>query len=81
MVVIRLARCGAKHNPQYRITVADSRRWLNGHFIEVIGTFDPVAKEGKKKVTLDLDKANAWIAKGAQPTDRVRRLMKLAQAN
>lgn len=80
MVVIRLSRCGAKHNPQYRITVADSRRWLKGRFIEVIGSFDPTATEGKKKVQMDLEKANAWIAKGAQPTDRVRRLMKMAQA-
>ena len=81
MVVIRLARYGAKHNPQYRITVADSRRWAKGRFIEVLGSYDPLAKDATKRVSLNLTKANEWIQKGAQPTPRVKSLMKMAQAH
>jgi small subunit ribosomal protein S16 len=80
MVVIRLARFGAKHNPQYRVTVADQRRWVKGKFIEIIGSFDPGAGGKKKRLTLDVEKAKSWIAKGAQPTTRVQRLIKAAEA-
>lgn len=80
MVVIRLARFGAKHNPQYRITVADSRRWLKGRFIEILGNYNPSPSGSQKKVEMDLEKVQSWIAKGAQPSDRVQRLIKLVQA-
>ena len=80
MVVIRLARFGAKHNPQYRIQVADQRRWVKGKFIETIGNFDPGARGMKKRLTLDLDKAKSWISKGAQPSPRVQKLIKAAEA-
>lgn len=80
MVVIRLARMGTKHKPKYRITVADHRRWLGGKFIEVIGHYNPFPSEGEKPFVCDMDKANAWIAKGAQPSERVKSLFRKAQA-
>jgi len=74
MVVIRLARVGSTHKPKYRITVADSRRARSKKFIEIIRHYDPLAKENNIK--MDIDKAQDWINKGAQPSDRVKRLMK-----
>jgi len=79
MVVIRLARFGKKHSPKYRITVADSRRWLNGKFIEVIGHYKPGTNGEPKEFVCDIEKANAWIAKGAQPSERMKSLLR-AQA-
>ncbi len=79
-VVIRLARMGSKHEPRYRITVADSRRYVTGKFIEVIGSYDPLAKGQTKKVVLDQTKYNEWVQKGAQPSDRVKHVAKLALA-
>ena len=75
MVVIRLARCGAKHRPKYRITVADSRRAPGGKYLDVIGHFDPLNKDLKTGLRLDLEMAKSWIAKGAKPTRRVMSLM------
>lgn len=80
MVVIRLARRGAKHQPKYRITVADSRRSATGKYIEVLGTYNPCPSGQEKKIDMDLEKANQWIQKGAQPSERVKKLMKMAQA-
>lgn len=77
-VVIRLARVGTKHAPKYRVTVADSRRYVTGKYIEVLGSYNPMLKDEKKQITLDLAKTQAWIKKGAQPTDRVKHLIKLA---
>jgi small subunit ribosomal protein S16 len=79
-VVIRLARMGAKHDPKYRITVADSRRYVTGKFLDILGTYIPSPKGNDKKVELDLGKVQEWIKKGAQPTDRVKHVIKLAQA-
>ena len=78
MVVIRLARFGKKHSPIYRITVADQRRCLGGKFIEVIGSYNPNPKGKEQGLVLDMEKANAWIAKGARPTDRMKSLMRKA---
>ena len=73
---IRLSRGGAKKRPFYRIVVADSRMPRDGRFIERLGTFDPLkAKDAADRVVLDQDKAKAWLAKGAQPSDRVLRLL------
>ena len=72
MVKIRLRRMGAKKNPFYRVVVADSRAPRDGRFIEEIGYYNPLTKETK----LDNEKAAAWVAKGAQPTDTVRALLK-----
>jgi small subunit ribosomal protein S16 len=73
---IRLARGGAKKRPFYRVVIADSRSPRDGRYIEKIGYFDPLkAKDGADRLTLDVEKAQAWIAKGALPTDRVARLL------
>ncbi|HYP58288.1 MAG TPA: 30S ribosomal protein S16 [Beijerinckia sp.] len=73
---IRLARGGAKKRPFYRVVVADSHSPRDGRFIERLGTFDPLkAKDAADRVVLDTEKVTAWIAKGAQPTDRVARLL------
>jgi small subunit ribosomal protein S16 len=73
---IRLARGGAKKRPFYRVVVADSRMPRDGRFIEKLGTFDPVKpKDAADRLVIDTEKAKAWIAKGAQPTDRVARLL------
>ena len=76
---IRLARGGAKKRPFYRVVVADSRSPRDGRYIEKLGTFDPLkAKEAADRVVLDAEKAKAWLAKGAQPTDRVARILDAA---
>lgn len=80
MVVIRLARFGKKHSPRYRITVADSRRWLGGKFIEVIGHYNPTPSGDEKEFSCDMEKVQSWIAKGAQPSDRVKSLLRKAGA-
>ena len=73
---IRLSRGGAKKRPFYRIVVADARMPRDGRFVEKIGTFDPLkAKDDATRLVLDVEKAKAWLAKGAQPTDRVLRLL------
>ena len=73
---IRLSRGGAKKRPFYRIVVADARMPRDGRFVEKLGTFDPMkSKEDATRVVLDVEKAKAWLAKGAQPTDRVLRLL------
>jgi small subunit ribosomal protein S16 len=78
-VKIRLARGGAKKRPHYSIVVADSRYPRDGRFIEKIGTFDPMKpKDSAERLKLDADKAKAWLAKGAQPTDRVERFLETA---
>ena len=75
-VTIRLSRQGAKHQPRYRITVADHRRSVKGKYLEILGYYHP---HEEKKVEMDLVKAQEWIKKGAQPTDRVKHVMKLAE--
>jgi small subunit ribosomal protein S16 len=77
---IRLARGGAKKRPYYRIVVADSRMPRDGRFIEKIGTYNPMLPKDGERVTLDLEKAKAWIAKGAKPTDRVGRFIHQIEA-
>ena len=73
---IRLRRMGAKKNPYYRIVVADSRSPRDGRCIEEIGTYDPLTNPAT--VTVDAEKAQAWIKNGAQPTDTVKALLKKA---
>jgi len=73
---IRLARGGAKKRPFYRVVVADARAPRDGRFIEKLGTFDPVKpKNAEDRIVLDTEKVKEWLAKGAQPTDRVARLL------
>ena len=78
MVKIRLRRMGAKKAPFYRIVVADSRYPRDGRFIEEIGTYNPVVNPAELKV--HVDRAQAWIKTGAQPTETVRDLLKKAGA-
>ena len=73
-VKIRLRRMGAKKAPFYRIVVADSRYPRDGRFVEEIGYYDPTQEPSVIKV--DADKAKEWIAKGAQPTDTVKGILK-----
>jgi len=77
-VVIRLARFGSTHRPKYRVTVADQRDCKEGRFIEVIGQYNPSPKGKELGLKIDVEKAKAWISKGARPTDRVARLINLA---
>ena len=74
---IRLRRTGRKKLPIYRIVIADKEAPRDGRFIEVIGTYQPKAENGKQ-VTLDADKAKAWLAKGATPTETVESILKRA---
>ena len=76
MVKIRLRRMGAKKAPFYRIVVADSRYPRDGRFIEEIGTYDPKANPAELKV--DVERAQAGIKTGAQPTETVKSLLKKA---
>ena len=75
---IRLARVGSKKNPIYRVVVADGRSPRDGRFIEIVGRYNP--QTDPSTIDLDTDKIQAWIDKGAQPSDAVRRLLK-AQAS
>ena len=77
-VKIRLRRMGAKKAPFYRVVVADSRYPRDGRFIEEIGTYNPCVSPAEIKI--DTEKAEKWIANGAQPTDTVKALLKKASA-
>jgi small subunit ribosomal protein S16 len=78
-VKIRLARAGAKKRPFYRIVIAEATAPRDGKFIDRIGTFDPMKpKDAADRVIIDLEAAKAWLAKGAQPTDRVLRFLDAA---
>lgn len=79
MLKIRLSRGGAKKRPHYSIVVADSRYPRDGRFIEKLGTFNPMLpKDSAERIKFDVEKAKDWIAKGAQPTDRVMRFLDAA---
>ena len=73
---IRLARAGTKKRPVYHIVIADSRSPRDGRFIERLGYFNPLLPKDKtERLKIDLEKVKAWLAKGAQPTDRVLRFL------
>jgi small subunit ribosomal protein S16 len=79
MLVIRMARAGTKKRPVYHIVVADSRSPRDGRFIERLGYFNPLLpKEKTERLRLDMEKVKAWMAKGAQPSDRVMRFLDAA---
>ena len=77
-VKLRLMRMGKKKQPTYRVVAADSRAPRNGKFIEILGSYDP--RQEPSVVRIDVDKADAWIAKGAQPTERVAKLLTVARS-
>ena len=78
-VVIRMARAGTKKRPFYHIVAADSRSPRDGRFIERLGYFNPLLpKEKEERLKFDIEKAQAWMKKGAQPSDRVMRFLDAA---
>ncbi|MDD5330043.1 MAG: 30S ribosomal protein S16 [Sulfuricella sp.] len=80
MVVIRLARGGAKKRPFFNVVVADSRNRRDGRFIERVGFYNPVAREGQEAVRLDNDRISYWQGNGALLSDAVAKLVKRAAA-
>ena len=72
-VKIRLQRFGAHKAPKYRIVAADSRSPRDGKFIEIVGTYNPLTNPAT--VTVDAEKVQAWLAKGAQPTVTVKNIL------
>ncbi len=78
MVKIRLSRGGAKGRPFYHVVVTDQRNKRDGRNIENIGYYNPVAAGNDKRLELNVERVNAWVAKGAQLTDKVAALVKEA---
>ena len=77
---IRLSRGGAKKRPFYRIVVADGRAPRDGRFIERLGTYDPLLpRDSEERVKFDAERVKFWLARGAQPTDRVARFFGQAE--
>jgi small subunit ribosomal protein S16 len=76
MVVIRLARGGAKKRPFFNVVVADSRRARDGRFIERLGFYDPKAPEGRERLRIAQDRLTHWTGQGAQVSSTVARLVK-----
>lgn len=82
MITIRLQRGGAKKRPFYQVVVADKRRPRDGKFIENLGFFNPLAREGKsERVRLKLERIDYWVSQGAGVSDRVAKLVKEEKAN
>ena len=80
MVVIRLARGGAKKRPFFNVVVADARNRRDGRFIERVGFYNPVAKEGQEAVRIDAERVTYWQSQGAQLSDAVAKLVKRVAA-
>ena len=79
MVVVRLAKSGAKKNPYYFITVADSRKPRDGGYIERLGFFNPSAKGSEERLRFNIERYDHWVTKGAQASDKVSELVKDAR--
>jgi len=77
-VKLRLTRVGKKKQPQYRVVAADSRAARDGRFIQIIGTYNP--RTEPSTISIDSDKAVKWLMDGAQPTERVRKLLEVSGA-
>lgn len=76
---IRLARGGSKKRPYYSIVAADSRMPRDGRFIEKLGTYNPLlAKDSEDRVRMNVERIRHWIGQGAQPTDRIARMLESA---
>ena len=76
MVTIRLSRRGSKKRPFYQLNVTDSRNARDGSFIESVGFFNPVARGQEVRLRLDQERIDYWLSKGAQPSERVGKLLK-----
>ena len=79
MVVIRLAKSGAKKAPYFFITVADSRKPRDGRFIERLGFFNPSARGSEERLRFNLERYEYWVSKGAQPSEKVLNLKMQAE--
>jgi small subunit ribosomal protein S16 len=79
MVTIRLSRGGAKNRPFYHVVVTDSRSGRDGRYIERLGFFNPLARGNEERLRLDSERVEYWKANGAQPSDRVEKLIKDAR--
>ncbi|WP_212525141.1 30S ribosomal protein S16 [Actibacterium sp. MT2.3-13A] len=78
-IKLRLARGGSKKRPFYRIVAADSRMPRDGRYIEKLGTYNPLLpKDSEERVKMDLERVQHWLGQGAQPTDRIARLLEAA---
>ena len=77
-VKLRLMRMGKTKQPTYRVVAADSRSPRDGRFIEIVGTYEP--RQEPSKIVIDNEKALAWLRKGAQPTDRVQKILEQSGA-
>ena len=75
-VRLRLMRMGKKKQPTYRIVAADARAPRDGRFIEIVGTYDP--RREPSAIVIDEEKATKWLRNGAQPTERVAKLLKVS---
>ena len=76
---IRLARGGSKKRPFYRIVAADSRMPRDGRYIERLGTYNPLlAKDSEERVKMNMERIQYWLGEGAQPTDRISRMLEAA---
>ncbi len=80
MVVIRLARGGAKNRPFHNIVVADHHNRRDGRFIERLGFYNPMVPEGPENLRLNLDRVNHWKSRGAKASDAVEKLIRRASA-
>lgn len=76
MVVIRMSRGGAKNRPFYNIVVADSRNPRDGRFVERLGFYNPLAKDGEEGFRIAMDRLTYWQGKGAQASDTVMKLVR-----
>ena len=76
MVTIRLARGGSKKRPFYHLTVTGSRVSRDGRFLERVGFFNPVARGQEERVRIDQERVDFWLSRGAQPSERVAKLLK-----
>ena len=76
---IRLARGGSKKRPFYRIVAADSRSPRDGRYLEKLGTYDPLLpRDNENRVKMDVDRVQHWLERGAEPTDRISRMIEAA---
>jgi small subunit ribosomal protein S16 len=76
---IRLARGGSKKRPFYRIVAADSRSPRDGRYIEKLGTYDPLLpRDNENRIKMDVDRVQHWLERGAEPTDRIARMIEAA---
>ena len=81
MVVIRLQRCGRTHAAKYRLVAADSRRFRDGKFLEILGQFNPSPRGKEEGIRLDEERVNDWLEKGAQASERVKSILREVRKN